>query len=182
MPQQDIQQNIVSWLQGDHTRYEAIFFHYHPRLYKYIVRFIKDHEWAEEMVMDVLYKVWEKRKDIREETFENYMFTIARNLLISAWRKKVDSLLSLDEAAQTPAESGLDTLVYKELEHVYQQSLAALPRQRRRIFLLHRQENMSYRQIAEQLQLSPKTVENQMASALKHLREAMIRYLHSVIL
>nr|WP_307735059.1 RNA polymerase sigma-70 factor [Chitinophaga nivalis] len=170
-------------MQGDNTQYEAIFYHYHPRLYKYLIRFIKNHVWAEEMVMDVLYKVWQKRDTIRgADTFENYLFTIARNLLISEWRKKIETLLSLEEASTAPADPGYDPLLYKELEQVYQQSLTTLPEQRRRIFLLHRQENLSYKQIATQLDISPKTVENQVSSALKHLRAAMMRYLSSVIL
>jgi len=61
-------------------------------------------------------------------------------------------------------------------------SMEDLPPQRRLIFLLHRNDQLSYKEIAQKLDISPKTVENHIGAALKQLRVAMLQYLTSIIL
>jgi RNA polymerase sigma-70 factor (ECF subfamily) len=91
--------------------------------------------------------------------------------------------LALDAAGEpTEPAAANDPVLYKELELRYRKSLESLPEQRRRIFLLHREQHLSYRQIAEQLNISPKTVENQVAATLKQLRSQLAQSLASLIL
>ena len=186
----DINQYIKLWLQNEEKAFEELFAYYYPRLYRYAFRYLKNEFWAEELSMEVLARVWEKKAAITNaETFENYLFTAARNHLINHWQRKIDGLLSL-EALQSevagPQGSNItdsyDPVLYKEMETVYHNTLSELPPQRRLIFLLHRNERLSYKEIANQLKVSPKTVENHIGSALKQLRIAMLQYLHSFLL
>lgn len=187
---EDINHQIKRWLQKDEKAFEQVFYYYYPRLYRYAFRYLKNEFWAEELSMEVLTRVWERRSAITHaETFENYLFTAARNHLINHWQRKIDSLLSLEalpaEAADAPgkdASAAYDPILSKELETFYHNSLADLPPQRRLIFLLHRNDHLSYREIAQKLKISPKTVENHIGAALKQLRVAMLQYLASVIL
>ncbi|TDW99034.1 RNA polymerase sigma-70 factor [Dinghuibacter silviterrae] len=182
---EDIHQLIKRWLQKDEKAFEQVFYYYYPRLYRYAFRYLKNEFWAEELSMEVLTRVWERRSAITHaETFENYLFTAARNHLINHWQRKIDSLLSLEtlpaDAADAPGR--YDPILSKELETFYHNSLSDLPPQRRLIFLLHRNDHLSYNEIALKLKISPKTVENHIGAALKQLRVAMLQYLASVIL
>ena len=188
--EKDIHNQIKRWLQDEETAFEEIFHFYYPRLYRYAFRYIKNEFWAEELSMEVLARVWEKKSSItRAETFENYLFTAARNHLLNHWQRKVDDLLSLDHLAtgsagieDTSSSTAFDPVLSKELEIVYNNSLSDLPAQRRQVFMLHRNEHLSYKEIAQRLEISPKTVENHMGAALKQLRVAMLQYLNSIIL
>ena len=187
--EKDIHHQIKRWLQNEETAFEPIFHYYYPRLYRYAFRYLKNEFWAEELSMEVLARVWEKRSSItRAETFENYLFTAARNHLINHWQRKIDGLLSSQPLSTELAgiegkdSSAYDPILSKELETLYQSSLSELPPQRRQVFLLHRSEHLSYKEIAQKLDISPRTVENHMGAALKQLRRAMLQYLASVIL
>ncbi|UCJ08964.1 RNA polymerase sigma-70 factor [Chitinophaga pendula] len=176
--------HISSWLQGNEPAFKLVFDHYYPRLYKYAVRYVKDETTAEDITMQVLARIWEKKHLVKEaETFENYLFTIARNQIIQSWKQQVEGWVSIEHIQDSPvATTQTDVLLTRELEDIYHKSLSALPEQRRRIFLLHRNDKLTYKQIAQQLDISPKTVENQVGVALKHLRAAMMNYLSSLLL
>lgn len=174
---------IASWLQGNDHAFEAIYYHYQPRLYRYTFKFLHSKTRAEDLTSEVLIKVWQKRKDITAAaTFENYLFTIARHALVDEWRKRIDVLLSVEISEQQPADTGTDLFTYKELEETYRQSLSCLPEQRRRIFLMHREESLTYNEIAAQLDISPKTVENQIGATLKYLRTSLSKHITSFLL
>ena len=186
----DIQYQVGQWLRGDEDAFRAIFAWYYPRLYRYAFRYLKHETIAEDLAMEVLARVWEKKTTITiQETFENYLFTAARNRLITHWQQKIDGLLSLDTAgvwdtgktSRSPVPAD-DLVLSKELELMYHNSLSALPAQRRLIFHLHRNEQLSYKEIASKLNISPKTVENQIGAALKQLRVLMLQYLNSILL
>jgi len=187
---EDIHHQIKRWLQNEDTAFEQVFHYYYPRLYRYAIRYLKNEFWAEELSMEVLARIWEKRSLItKAETFENYLFTAARNHLINHWRRKIVGLLSLEtlstrlgDIQDTATTSAYDPVLSKELEATYNSSLSDLPPQRRRVFLLHRNEHLSYKEIAEKLDISPRTVENHIGAALKQLRVAMLQYLTSIIL
>src|SRR5258708_571288 len=186
----DIQNQINCWLQDDEKEFEQVFHYYYPRLFRYAFRYLKDEFWAEELSMDVLARIWEKKSAITHaETFENYLFKAARNHLVNRWQRKIDGLLSLEtlpvevaDIKSKDASSQYDPILSKELETVYHNSVSELPTQRRLIFLLHRNEHLSYKEIAQKLKISPKTVENHIGAALKQLRVAMLQYLTSIIL
>ncbi|GGB03463.1 RNA polymerase sigma-70 factor [Puia dinghuensis] len=186
---ENIQYQIKLWLKNEEKAFEEVFKYYYPRLFRYAFRYLKNDFWAEELSMEVLGRVWERKPVITHESFENYLFTAARNHLINHWQRKIDGLLSL-EALPTEGEgiagkddaSAYDPVLSRELETVYNDSLSELPPQRRLIFHLHRNEHLSYKEIASKLHISPRTVENHIAAALKQLRVAMMQYLTSIIL
>jgi RNA polymerase sigma-70 factor (ECF subfamily) len=186
----DIQYQIRRWLLDEEDAFREIFAYYYPRLYRYAFRYLKSEVLAEDLSMEVLTRVWEKRASITQPiTFENYLFTAARNRLINHWQRKIEGLLSLEtmQAGQTGDRVGNavqsdDPVLSKELEAIYQTSLSELPAQRRLVFHLHRNEQLSYKEIANKLNISPRTVENHMGAALKQLRVALSQYLSSIIL
>ena len=181
----DIQYSINQWLLDDENAFKEIFTYYYPRLYRFAFRYLKNEVMAEDLSMEVLARIWEKKKRLHSATFENYLFTAARNRLINLWQRKVEGLLSLDTVQKGQPDNDPafmdDAILSKELETIYRSSLSALPEQRRLIFHLHRNEHLSYKEIASKLNISPKTVENQVGAALKQLRIAMLHYLTLII-
>lgn len=178
-----IQDKVQEWMQGDESAFDAVFCHYYPRLKRYLARYIKSEAAAEDMAMEVLTKLWQKKDALLDcTTFENYLFTMARNRMINQVRVKINEWLSLDNITERALNSNHDPLLLKELENVYHESVAVLPAQRRTIFMMHRNDNLTYKEIAKQLGISPRTVENQLSAALKQLRMAMAQYLASIIL
>jgi RNA polymerase sigma-70 factor (ECF subfamily) len=188
--EKEIHYQIKLWLQDEEKAFEELFGYYYPRLYRYAFRYLKSEFWAEDLSMEVLARVWEKKTAITNyETFENYLFTAARNHLINHWQRKIDALISLESLPAEVADiqskdvsSSYDPVLSKELETVYHNSLSELPPQRRMIFLLHRNDRLSYKEIARKLNISPRTVENHIGAALKQLRVTMMQYLTSIIL
>lgn len=169
---------IGHWLRGDDDAFRVVFYHYQPRVYRYTFKYLHNRSQAEDITMDILVRVWQKRNTITAAgTFENYLFTIARNCLVNEWRKKIDVLLSLENIDHQSADAAADSFIYKELEATYRQCLSDLPEQRRKIFLMHREESLTYNEIAKKLEISPKTVENQIGATLKHLRTSLANYL-----
>jgi RNA polymerase sigma-70 factor, ECF subfamily len=178
----DMLTQINDWLQGNDHAFEAVFYYYQPRLYRYAFKYLHHQAQAEDITTEILIKTWQKRNAITAAgTFENYLFTVAHHCLVDEWRKRIDILLS-PEIADQQADTGTDPFIYKELEATYRECLSGLPEQRRRIFLLHREENLTYNQIAGQLDISPKTVENQISATLKQLRTSLAQYITSLLL
>src|ERR1700737_287723 len=131
----DIQYQIRLWLQDDEEAFKEIFTYYYPRLYRYAFRYLKSEVWAEDLSMEVLARVWENKASIlRGETFENYLFTAARNRLINHWQRKIERLLPLEnmhsdhmgDISGSLVQSE-DPVLSRELETIYRNSLSALP-------------------------------------------------------
>jgi RNA polymerase sigma-70 factor (family 1) len=136
----------------------------------------KSRDMAEDVVQEVFTLLWEKRSLLNPDTFLlTYLKKMTRNKIIDIFRKaaadkklleKIDS--SMSAAAQTEHYSPDQTLE-KEMAAIYRDALDQLPPQQRLVFSLRRDENMSYKQIAERLGLSPNTVRNHLTIATRSL-------------
>lgn len=150
------------------------------------LKYVKDIETARAIVQDCFIYIWEKRETMDEEkNLKSYITTMVYNRSLNYLRdhKKFDrNILEfeglMDEKSQM-ADSGI---MAKELKGEIQSAISILPEKCREVFLLSRQENMKYQQIADHLGISIKTVENQMGKALKILRERLGPYLPFLLL
>lgn len=166
--------------------FENMFRNEFKNLVIFSLKYVKDMETARSIVQDCFIYLWEKRKNMDEDkNLKSYITTMVYNRSLNYLRdhKKFDrNILEfeglIDEKSQM-ADSGIMT---KELNGEIQSAIADLPEKCREVFLLSRQENMKYKEIAEHLDLSVKTVENQMGKALKHLRERLGPYLPVLLL
>lgn len=144
-----------------------LFSRYYQTLCKYVFSITGpgyDHELA---VADVFVHLWEKRKDLRIRNPRAYLFKISRNNIYGIIRKKPKHLSW--EEIQLP-EPASETENIRDNQHQVEQAkyiLAKMPAKCRQIFLLHRVHHFKYAEIAEILAISPRTVENHMAKALK---------------
>jgi RNA polymerase sigma-70 factor (ECF subfamily) len=166
--------------------FESLFKKWYAVLCPFVFRIVKDKEIAQDLVQDVFVKLWEKREQIEINiSVKSYLFRACMNAALNheASRKKYkvsnDESLNLSLSAN---ESADDELNSSELQKKINEAIDSLPPGCKNIFVLSRFEELSYKEIAETLQISIKTVENQMGKALKILRVHLNDYLMLIVL
>ena len=157
--------------EGDERAFDALFRHYSALVYRFAYGYLKARPDAEEIVQECFLKIWEKRAQLRPDVpLKAYLFTTAHHAILNQLRRQQQrQRFQTYSAGLAPVQVGNEA-GFSELEALYQAALAQLPPKRREIFMLSRQQGLSYPEIAQQLNLSVKTVEAQMTHALKFLR------------
>lgn len=161
----------------DEQNFERIFKAYFPALMAFSRKILGDEDDAREVVHQVFINLWERRTEIDLSTsLKSYLFTAVNNrsLNVIRDRKKFSREEVPERAANWDLSAELESL---ELEERIRGVIAGLPERCRVIFELNRFEGLSYGDIAKVLDISLKTVENQMSKALKILREQLANYL-----
>lgn len=157
----------------DRDAFKALFDTYYSSLCHYASHFLNDDGLSEEVVQELFVRMWEKRKILDVETsVRQYLFRAVRNgCLNQIQHDKVRRLhgnrLKTALMSENPSE---DYLITPEMILRLEEGIESLPDRRREIFRLNREEGLKYREIAERLNISVKTVEAQMGLALKALR------------
>lgn len=166
---------------GNESAFEMIFRTYYQPLCRYAYSFLDDKEEAEEVVQSAFITVWEKRKSIDIQiSLKSYLYRMVRNACLNVIKhEKIKQQHVAHELAVTDAsyESVSEKVNATELESKITEAMKALPEQCRIVFQLSRFEELKYQEIADQLQISVKTVENHMGKALKIMREKLKEYL-----
>lgn len=165
----------------DDAAFEQLFKTHFKALHAYANVTLRDEEQAEEIVQSVFIKLWEKRELLHIDTsVKAYLYRSVHNECLN-YIKHIKVKAKYEEHATYTSpghtESASKTLELKELEGHIQQALSELPQQCRTIFQMSRFEELKYKEIAEQLNLSVKTVENQMGKALKLMRAKLQDFL-----
>lgn len=160
---------------------EILFKTYHRQLWIFANQILKDADAAEDIVQEVFTKIWERRERLQIDTsLKAYLYTATKNTALN--KIKSESRISwLDESFEEneslTENNTIGLIEAKSLEQKINFIIESLPNKCGLIFKMSRFENMSYKEIAEALQLSVKTVENQMSKALMILRKNLKNYL-----
>jgi RNA polymerase sigma-70 factor (ECF subfamily) len=166
--------------------FEQIFRSYYSNLCSYAFQYLNDLASAEEVVQEVMYRLWMNRDQLQiETTMKGYLFRSVRNHCLNLGKHaEVHQRFRVMAESGAPdiMRSGEDLMILTELQNRISEAIGNLPLERRKIFILSRYEGLTYPQIAEKLGISIKTVENQMSSALKKLREELSEYLPWLLL
>ena len=177
-----LDKQVLETLQlGNESAFEMIFKTYYQPLCRYAYSFLQDKEEAEEVVQASFINVWEKRNSIAIETsLKSYLYRMVRNACLNVIKHdKIKQQHVAHELAVTEAtyESVAQKVYATELESKITEAIKTLPEQCRIVFQLSRFEELKYQEIADQLQISVKTVENHMGKALRLMREQLKEYL-----
>ncbi len=177
---------IKQFKHGSHAAYKVLYQKYAPKLFAFSRKYIYDADDASEIVQDVFLRIWEKRENIDEsQSFSSYVIQAAKYRIFNGFRKKVNEQAYIDFlsfGSNTQVNFTEHQVDYTEVKQKAEEAINALPEKRREIFRLSREEGLKNKEIAEKLQISIKTVENQMGEALKFLREALSDYQALIIL
>jgi RNA polymerase sigma-70 factor (ECF subfamily) len=175
------QQQIEALTAGDITAFEMFFKTYYQPLCNYAYTFLQDKEEAEEIVQGTFLSVWEKRSALTIRTgVKPYLYAMVRNACLNVIKhEKIKQKHAVEEIALSPHshDSVTHAIASAELEFKIAEAMEKLPEQCRLVFKLSRFEELKYSEIAEQLNISVKTVENHMGKALKIMREQLKDYL-----
>lgn len=161
-----------------------IFYKYYSTIYRVTYRFVSNEATAEDLAQDVFMKFWEKQEQLNiKESLGGYLRRMAVNEALGYLRKnKKIEIEEIDSRTmQGAAQSGEDLYLGGELEEVLNKAIESLPPKCKTVFLLSRYEQLTYREISERLDISIKTVENQMGKALRVLRKWLANYSSIII-
>jgi RNA polymerase sigma-70 factor, ECF subfamily len=161
----------------DNEAFEKLFRAYFPPLMSFSRKILGDEDDAREVVQQVFINLWEKRDEVDLSTsLKSYLFTSVNNrsLNVIRDRKKFSSEEVPEIAGEWDVSAQIESM---ELEEKIREIITSLPEKCREIFELNRKEGLKYNEIAALLDISVKTVENQMSKALRILREQLGKYL-----
>jgi RNA polymerase sigma-70 factor (ECF subfamily) len=180
------QQQFEALAAGDITAFEMYFKTLYQPLCSYAYTFLQDKEEAEEIVQATFLSIWEKRQALNIKTSaKSYLYAMVRNACLNVIKhEKIKQKYVGEEMALADQgyESVSQTISSNELEKRIHYAMEKLPEQCRLVFKLSRFEELKYSEIAEQLEISVKTVENHMGKALKIMREQLKDYLPILIM
>lgn len=165
----------------DREAFREIYDRYKYRVFSFAGRYLNDKSDIEEIIQEVFVKLWKTRSRIKQDLpLYNYLFTITRNTILHKKQKQVNEKKYLEYLKTYYSISTLSTqndIQFKETSEKVNSAINKLPAKRREIFLLNRNEGLTYREIADKLELSIKTVESHMRLALQDLRKELEEYL-----
>lgn len=173
-------------IKKDEAAFEQVFKTHFKNLHAYAFTILKDNEMAEEMVQQVFFKLWDRAENLSfNSSIQAYLYkAVFHESLNYLKHQKVRSAhqMRIAYSMKTQGENASKKVLTKELEAKLRKALNELPEQCRTIFQMSRFEEMKYREIAEKLNISVKTVENQMGKALKILRNQLVDFLTLLII
>jgi RNA polymerase sigma-70 factor (family 1) len=162
---------------GNLLAFNTLYKEYSGRLYRFALGYLKSEDEAEELVQEVFTIIWEKHTALKEElSFKSFLFTIAFNIIRKHFRTKA----YLSEYFKTGISDNLDIrtsqkITYDSLYQYIIELVNKLPERRKEIFIKSRFHGLTIKEIAEEMKISHKTVENQLTDALRFIRTNLNR-------
>jgi RNA polymerase sigma-70 factor (ECF subfamily) len=161
-------------IRGELPAFDALFEKYYKKLYYFALGYLRSEEDAEDLIQEVFVKIWETRKDIKEYlSFNSFLYTITYHAVLKHFRKKGREKKYVDRYAAGLKEYIDITTAEVEYSNTLERVnifVEQLPEKRKQIFIMSRYEGFDNTEIAKKLNISKKTVENQIYQALKFLR------------
>lgn len=171
-------EKILSGLaDDDQLALEELFNYYYPRLYNFSRVFLKQDNGIDDLLQEVFLKIWQNRRNITNSyTFNSYIFTITKNLLLNELRSRLNDQRMRDQIYKASVAKEyllFQNTEYDELREKVESLINELPPKQRDIFRLSRYEGLSHKEIAEKLNITTKTVEYHISRAISFLKEKL---------
>ena len=165
---------------GDLKEFERLFKELYSPLCSYASKILFDNDKAEEIVQDIFYGIWKNKEklDIRI-SFKSYLYRAVHNNCLQVIQHNQVEEKYRKHMVNNVEEFQIDPMQEMELEemnHIVEQTLESLPERCKQIFSMSRFEGLKYKEIAEKLDISAKTVEANMGKALHAFRQNLKQY------
>ena len=165
---------VLQLKEGNENAFTALYQTYWAKVYNFSRLYLTSSAEVEEVVQDVFVKVWEARIFIKEnENFKGFLFIITRNIIFNQFRKSFNEnaykLAILKSSSETYGIE--EEMEASDLQSYINKLIEELPPRQREVFQMSRDQHLSYKEIAQQLDITEKTVERHINEALKFLRK-----------
>lgn len=171
---------------GDNSAYVEIYQRYHKKLYFHALKMLNDREEAQDVIQELFIKLLDKRESICLNTsLSSYLYTSVRNRILDIFShvKVVEKHQQSLQDFMNRGEYITDNYVReKELSKIIEAEIAELPTKMREVFELSRTKEMTYAEIAAELDMAENTVRKHISKALKKLRPKLSDYLYLTII
>lgn len=162
----------------DEKAYRMLFDRYYKYLLVTAYAYVKDENTIRDLTQDVFFEIWKKRKSLNISNVKPYLRRSVINKALNYIKAQRMDFEETDEPFDLPEPSRVQQkLEAEQLQEVINKAVESLPERCRVIFALRRYEELSLKEIAAKLDISPKTVENQLTKAMKILRSAVAPYI-----
>lgn len=168
---------------NDEKAFRELYYLYYEKLFSFARWYISSAEVVEDVISDVFFNLWKERSTIVSITyFETYIYAAVKNgcfnILKSSYHQRVNLTVDkLNMEAYVDPDSPDDKVMYNQLNEAITSAINNLPERCRLIFKLVKEDNLKYKEIAEILDISPRTVETQVAIALKKIEQELVPFL-----
>lgn len=173
----DEKTQISNLKKDDSVSFERIFTLYHTRIYNFCISLHQSPDDAAETVQKVFVALWEQRQMVDEnKPLGEYLYSITRYMIYNDFRRKVYKQAAFDHFSLNSSEkndSTKDEVLFDELLAFLESQIERLPERQREILKLSRYEGLSYRQVAQKLNITENTVDTQIRRALDFLRNKL---------
>ncbi len=164
---------------GKEEAFKDLFYQYFSEMVNWAYHYVRDEAIAKDMAQDVFFKIWDRRKMLLiRDRIKPYLLQATRNNCLNYLKRKKNPAIEDHPEPEDNNPDAQEILQSKDLEKQIQKAIENMPDACRTIFLLRRTEELSLKDIARELQISPKTVENQLTKA----RKIVLRYLKPVLI
>jgi len=172
--------------EGNLEAYRFLFDNHFADLCNFLLIYLHHKDLAEEIALDIFTSIWEKRQTVQiKANFKSFLFAAAKNKAITLYRKehqRIFTSIDVNESLMPNDSASQFTLENAELRELINIAILRLPEKSRQVYQMAWEENISYNDIAIQLGLSPKTIENHIGIALRKLRESLKPYYEQIFM
>ncbi|MDL2255694.1 sigma-70 family RNA polymerase sigma factor, partial [Parabacteroides sp. OttesenSCG-928-K15] len=175
-------QLILGVKSGSHKDFDKLYAIYADLLYGFVLRLTQSPSEARDILQETFLRVWQTREQLSVEmSFKSYLYAIARNLIIDSFRRQMKSVAFEEyissEAYQNHAENTVERDIdFDEFKRLFEEAKHKLTDRQRQIFELSRESGLPLITIAQQLDLSEKTIKNQLTLIMQTLRKELAHY------
>ena len=170
---------------GPDSVIELLFRTYFAPLCKFVNKMVHDQALAEDIIQETFIRIWNSRENLdTTKSIKSYLYKIAYNYTLNHLEKQKNFTMhdysEVDKKYQSAHAD--EQIINHELQYKAAEALNSLPVKCRAVFIMCRHENMTYQEVADAMEISVKTVENQMGKALKSLRQQLSPYFEVISL
>ncbi len=169
--------------EGNRLAFNALYLRYWENLYRFAFGILKDEDQAKDILQDIFFSIWRNRESLEIRSVAAYLYRAVRYEVTRALRHGRLSCAHEEYLATLPGPNSSEAELHvADLEGQLKESLNQLPQKCREVFYLSRYKDLSNKEIAQKLNLSQRTVEWHISSALQHLRQSIKRFATVAIL
>lgn len=161
----------------DELYFDQLYLLYHPKLTHFLVSLLHDDELSRDMAQDIFIKLWEKRNNLESiDNISAYIYRMAKNSVFNHFKHiKIETRYQINELIVSQFDQSTEESVFaNDLQELISYHIECMPKQRAKIFKMSRIEGLDNGEIAHQLNIDKRTVENHITNALRDLRKVMM--------